>query len=80
MAGDESTMIEVRKGSGVKWQLANWLEYGTRKHRAGGLFKGAWIPAQRHPFFWPAYRLLKKRIKGRMVRTVNKGFKQVSGE
>lgn len=79
VAGDASTMVEVRKGSGVFWQLARLVEFGTKRHRAGGIFKGAWISAKPHPFFWPAYRLMRKRVKARIVRNVNKAFKDVAG-
>jgi HK97 gp10 family phage protein len=39
------------------------VEYGTQK-----------APAQ--PFFWPAYRLLKKRITNRIKRAVSKSVKE----
>ena len=80
VAGDKSTMVEVRKGSGVYWQLALLIEYGVKKHRAGGLFKGAWIPFHKSPFFWPAYRLMRKRVRARIVRNVNQAFRDVAGK
>lgn len=42
---------------------ARWVEFGTVNQ-----------PAQ--PFFWPAYRLLKKRLTNRIKRSVSKAVKQ----
>jgi HK97 gp10 family phage protein len=42
---------------------ARWLEFGTVKMAA-------------HPYFFPAYRTLRKRVKGRTKRAINKAVKQ----
>ncbi|KZK76485.1 hypothetical protein PsW64_05214 [Pseudovibrio sp. W64] len=46
----------------VIWFTWHWLEFGTVHH-----------PAQ--PFFFPAFRLIKKRHSGRMNRALNKAIK-----
>lgn len=57
------------------------VEFGTKAHTAGGRFKGATIPAiPARPFFYPAYRALRKRIKSRVSRSITKGIKKVAGK
>jgi len=46
---------------------ARWQEFGTLAQ-----------PAQ--PFFWPSYRLLKKRIEGRIKRAVSKAVREAWGK
>lgn len=48
-------------------QHARWVEFGTSDGK----------PAQ--PFFFPSYRLLKKRMSSRVVRAQNKAIKRVAG-
>ncbi|MBS9475538.1 HK97 gp10 family phage protein [Ancylobacter sp. VKM B-3255] len=62
-AGGEATTREVRRGSGVDYDYALAVEYGTID-----------TPAQ--PFFWPAYRLSSKRIKSRAKRAISKAVKR----
>ena len=60
-------MVEIRKGSGKKWDYALGVEFGVAAHKAGGFFKGANIPAiPLRPFFWPVYRLAKRFYKRRI--------------
>lgn len=61
-AGGAATTREVRKGSGVSFDYARAQEFGTSDQ-----------PAQ--PFFWPSYRLLKKRVRSRAVRAIGKALK-----
>jgi len=49
---------------------ARWVEFGTK----GGLFGSQ--PAR--PFMFPAYRLLRKRVSGRIGRAVSKAAKRVA--
>lgn len=50
------------------------VEYG---HKASG-FSQVDVPA--HPFFWPALRLLRKRLTNRMKRTASKAVKKHWGK
>lgn len=78
--GTAATRREVRKGSGEFTDEAILTEFGAKAHKAGGKFKGAKIPAEPpRPWFFPAYRALKKRIKGRYSRAVNKAIKEIAG-
>lgn len=47
---------------------ARWVEFGTQQG----------VPAQ--PFFYPAYRALKKRAKARLARAVRDGVKAAAGK
>ena len=44
---------------------ARWVEFGTQKMQA-------------QPFFYPAYRALRRRAKGRVTRATNKAAKKVA--
>lgn len=51
---------------------ARWVEFGTKG--------GALGPQMAQPFMFPAYRLLKKRVTGRIGRAVSKAAKQVASK
>lgn len=77
--GTASTRREVRKGSGQFTDEAILMEFGTRPHRIGGKFAGARHPGTpARPFFFPAYRALKKRIKSRISRSITTGIKKIA--
>ena len=61
-AGGETTTRRVRAGADATYDYALAQEYGSANH-----------PAQ--PFFWPAYRLIRKRIKSRIRRAVGKAVR-----
>lgn len=64
-----------------KARYPHLVEYGARAHTAGGVFEGAAHPgAPAQPFFWPAFRLLRKGFRPRMTRAMNKGIKQALGK
>lgn len=60
VVGETSVAVTVGN-SGVRY--AHLVEYGTTK-----------APAQ--PFFWPAFRLNRKRITSRIRRAINKAVKE----
>lgn len=61
----------IRIRAGVKY--AALVEYGTAPHRVGGRFAGAMHPGSAaRPFFYPAYRALRKRVKSRIRRSLRK--------
>ncbi len=60
-------------------RYAHLVEYGTSSHVQGGLFAGTIHPGTaRQPFFWISYRLMRRRIKNRMTRAVNRAFKRAA--
>lgn len=55
------------------------VEYGTASHAQGGTGKGTQHPGNPpQPYFWPAFRLMRKRFKGRMSRALRKAIDQVA--
>lgn len=60
----DSTRISRRVSAGSREALyASWVEFGTSKSAAT-------------PFFWPAYRLLRRRMKSRMSRAAKKAVQE----
>lgn len=61
-------------------RYAHLVEYGTQGHPQGGQFQGTQHPGTTaQPFFWPAYRLTRKRIKARIKRAVGKALRDEAG-
>jgi HK97 gp10 family phage protein len=64
----------------TKVRYAHLVEFGTAPHINAGKFKGSHNPGTRpRPFFWPAYRLVRKKMRSRAVRSINKSVKAVAG-
>lgn len=60
-------------------RYAHLVEFGAKPHVAGGRYKGAAHPgAQAQPFFWPAFRTIKKRHTELAGRLVDDAHKDVS--
>lgn len=66
VAGGEFTTKAVQHGRDGEYDYAFAQEFGTREMAA-------------KPFFYPAYRLGKKRAKARISRAITKAAKQVAG-
>lgn len=66
-AGGAATTRPVREGASATYDYALAQEFGTQK-----------MPA--NPFFFPAYRLLKKRVKGRITRATTKAARAAVGK
>ena len=81
VAGDPDLTVWITAGGGAKstgW-YARFVEFGTKPHVAGGKFAGAAHPgAKRQPFFFPAYRALRKRVRGRITRATTKAARAVA--
>ena len=75
-AGENEAIVTA---GNTKVRYAHLVEFGTAPHVAGGIFEGAQIPAiPAQPFFWPAYRALRSRVRGRITRNINKAIKQAA--
>lgn len=60
----DSTRISQRVTAGARdAPYAAWVEFGTSKSEAS-------------PFFWPAFRLLRRRMKSRMSRAAKKAVQE----
>ena len=64
-AGGKRTTRPVRNGADAEYDYALGQEFGTKD-----------MPA--NPFFFPGYRLGKKRAKSRITRAINKAAKRVA--
>ncbi|MCO7736447.1 HK97 gp10 family phage protein [Brucella intermedia] len=74
-AGGEATRVKQINGTGT-FDYAIGVEFGTSPHIAGGKFKGAMHPGtSAQPFFWPSYRMLRKRMSSRRRRALNQSVK-----
>ncbi|MBJ6986941.1 HK97-gp10 family putative phage morphogenesis protein [Devosia sp. MC521] len=70
--------ITVFAGGGDAY-YARMIEFGTAPHLNGGRFAGSKHPGSAaQPFFYPAYRAVRKRAKGRVTRAVNKAAKRIA--
>lgn len=65
-AVDSGFTITIYAGNSEAY-YARWVEFGTQK-------------MGQRPYFYPSYRALRKRAKGRVTRAVNKTFKKVSSQ
>jgi HK97 gp10 family phage protein len=63
----------------TKVRYAHLVEYGTAPHKNAGEFAGTENPgSKRQPFFWPAYRVIRKKMRSRATRAINKAVKAVA--
>ncbi|WP_309086463.1 hypothetical protein [Chelativorans sp.] len=67
-AGDETTMVTNKRGQ--RFQNARIQEHG-RRTKSGKIIK--------HPFFFPAYRLMHKRALSRLRRALRTGARKAFG-
>lgn len=76
-AGDLSVTITAGNS---KVRYAHLVEFGTAPHPQGGKFKGTQHPGTTaQPFFYPAYRSLRRRVKSRISRAMKKAIKRGAG-
>ena len=60
----------------TKVRYAHLVEFGSPPHIAGGIFEGAEIPAvPPKPFFWPGFKLSRKRAARKIKRGITKAVK-----
>lgn len=58
---------------------ARWVEFGTSAHVNEGLFAGSEHPGTTaQPFFYPAWRAIRRRVKGRVTRAITKSAKRAA--
>lgn len=76
---DKDLTVTIHAGDSVAWYAA-LVEYGTPPHaqpnnpRIGYHHPGA----SPQPFFMPAYRLIKKRVRSRISRAINRAAKKAA--
>lgn len=75
VSGDPDLSVRISAGNS-KVRYAHMVEFGTAPHINGGKFAGTQHPGTAaQPFFYPAYRALRKRVKSRISRATNKAAK-----
>ncbi len=63
----------------TKVRYAHLVEFGTAPHINGGWAAGTQHPGTApQPFFWPAYRALRRRLKSRTSRDIRNGIKKAA--
>lgn len=76
--GAGNLQITIFAGGGDAF-YARFIEFGTSSHTNGGLFEGSEHPGTKaQPFFYPAYRAVRKRAKGRVTRAITKSAKRAA--
>jgi HK97 gp10 family phage protein len=75
-AGPEEAIVTAGNS---KVRYAHLVEFGTEQHPNGGMFAGTEHPGTKaQPFFWPGYRAVRKRVRSRITRSINKAIKDVA--
>ena len=76
--GGSDNVITVYAGNAEAY-YARFIEFGTAAHTAGGQFAGSTIPAiPAQPFFFVSFRAMRRRVKSRVTRAINKAAKEVA--
>jgi HK97 gp10 family phage protein len=76
--GAGNLVITVYAGGGDAF-YARWVEFGTSPHLQGGRFAGTQHPGTvAQPFFFPAYRTLRKRIRSRTSRALRSAARSIA--
>jgi HK97 gp10 family phage protein len=76
--GDPDLTIHLVAGNAKAW-YASLVEFGTKPHLNKGRFRGTQHPGTTaQPYFYPAYRSLQRRYKGRVTRVMKKVIKRTA--
>lgn len=74
-AGDPDLSVRISAGNS-EVRYAHLVEFGTAPHINGGRFAGTLHPGTApQPFFFPAYRANKRRVKSRISRATTRAVK-----
>ncbi|WP_310419833.1 HK97-gp10 family putative phage morphogenesis protein [Mycoplana sp. BE70] len=70
--------ITIYAGGGDAF-YARFVEFGTSAHVNKGKFAGSKNPgAPAQPFFYPGWRIVRKRVKGKVTRAIKKAAKEAA--
>lgn len=62
-------------------RYAHIIEFGQKPHPQGGMFAGTQHPGTPpQPHFWPAYRMIRKKHRGRVGRALGKTVKAIAAK
>jgi HK97 gp10 family phage protein len=74
--GDADLTVHIVAGDEEAW-YARLVEFGTPPHPNKGMFPDTQNPGTApRPYFYPAWRAYRKRVKSRITRTMKKGIKE----
>lgn len=77
--GDPDLTVTIHAGD-AKAFYAAFVEFGTAPHLNGGRFAGTRHPGSAaRPFFYPAYRANRRKVKARISRAMTKAVKEIAG-
>lgn len=75
---DPDLTVTIHAGDATAFYAA-LVEFGTGPHVAGGKFAGAQNPGTTaQPYFFPAYRLTKKKLRSRISRATTRAARKVA--
>jgi hypothetical protein len=78
--GDPDLSVTISAGNS-KVRYAHLVEFPTASHVNAGKFPGTQHPGTTGtPFFYPPYRALKRRMKGRLTRSARKAARDIAGK
>jgi len=76
--GDPDLTVRVVAGDATAW-YARLVEFGTAPHINRGRFPGTQHPGTRpQPYFFPAVRALRRRVKSRITRATRKAAREIA--
>lgn len=71
--------ITIYAGGGDAF-YARFVEFGTAPHVNGGLYAGSKHPGTKaQPFFFPGWRMVRRKVKGRVTRNIRRAIKEAAG-
>lgn len=72
----ENLVITIFAGS-TKVRYAHLIEFGTKPHEQGGIFKGSEHPGTTpQPFFFSSYRAMRKEVKAMLRKAIKEAVKR----
>ncbi|MBX3494521.1 HK97-gp10 family putative phage morphogenesis protein [Chelatococcus sp.] len=76
--GDPDLTVVISAGNSAV-RYAHLVEFGTSPHINGGMFAGSEHPGtEAQPFFFPAYRANRRKVRARISRATTKAAKRVA--
>jgi hypothetical protein len=79
IVGDPDLSYHIVAGDDVAW-YARLIEHGTPPHINKGMSPGTQHPGTKpQPYFYPAFRALRRRVKSRITRATKKAVKEIAG-
>lgn len=80
LGGSHELSVVISAGNkGVRY--AHLVEFDTAPRPNGGMFEGTTHPGTAaSPFFYPSFRILRRRMRSRVTRKINKAIKKVAAQ